>query len=136
MKECLVDVLNANDTVLHVISVAVKNPEGVARDVESLREALKMAGHLHLVPDDKLKTLKARMHVERRGPLTPVGSVMQVRQQAQKRGEQRIRMCAYFLWQREGFPKHRADEHWYQASDLESQILPNQNDDERVAFYS
>ena len=121
MKECLVDVSNANDTVLHVIPVMVKNPESAARDAESLQEALKVAGHLHLVPDDKLDTLQARVHVSRGGQLTPFGDVMQVRQQVQERAEQRVRTRAYFLWQREGFPEHRADEHWYQAFDIEGQ---------------
>lgn len=125
MEECLVDVLNANDTVLHVFSVAVKNPESVVRDVECVQEALQAASHLHLVPEDELESLKARVHVERRGPLTPIGDVLQVRQQTQERAEQRTRACAYFLWQREGFPEHRADEHWYQACDIEGQGPPN-----------
>ena len=125
MKECLVDVLNANDTVLHVISVAEMNTDGVARDVASVQEALKVAGHLHLVPDEELETLKARVHVDRRGPLMPIGDVMQVRQQAQERSEQRTRTRAYFLWQREGFPEDRADENWYQASNIEGQGIPN-----------
>ena len=125
MKECLIDVLNANDTVLHVIPVAVNNPEGAVRNAESMREALKVAGHLHLVPDDRLHTLQARVHVSRGGQLTPFGDVMQVRHQAQERAEQRIRTRAYFLWQREGFPEHRADEHWYQACDIEGQGPPN-----------
>ncbi|MCJ1413669.1 hypothetical protein MMC19_007791 [Ptychographa xylographoides] len=119
MNECLVDVLNANDTVLHVIPVVVESPEGAARDAECVREALKMAGHLHLVPRDELESLQARVHVTRGGPLTPFGDVLQVRQQAQERAEQRIRTRAYFLWQQEGFPEHKAGEHWYQACDIE-----------------
>ena len=124
MNECLVDVLNANDTVLHVIPVAVKNPESAIRDAESVQEALKVASHLHLVPDDELESLKARVHVERRGPLAPIGDVLQVRQQTRERSEQRIRTRAYFLWQQEGFPEHRADEHWYQAGSIEGQGPP------------
>ena len=125
MKECLVDVLNANDTVLHVIPVAVENPEGAARDAECVQKALKAAGHLHLVPTDELESLQARMHVSRGGQLTPFGDVLQVRQQAQERAEQRIRTRAYFLWQQEAFPEHGADEHWYQACDIEGQGPPN-----------
>ena len=121
MEECLIDVLNVNDTVLHVIPVAVKNPESPVRDVECVQEALKVASHLHLVPKDELESLQARVHVDRRGPLTPIGDVLQVRQQTQERAEQRIRTRAYFLWQREGFPRYRADEHWHQACDIEGQ---------------
>ena len=125
MKECLIDVLNANNIVLHVLPVAVKNPESPIRDAECVQEALKVASHLHLVPKDELESLQARLHVDRRGPLTPIGDVLQVRQQSQERAEQRIRTRAYFLWQREGFPKHRAHEHWFQACDIEGQGRPS-----------
>ncbi len=125
MQECLVDVLNANGTVLHVIPVVVKGPEGAIRDVECVQEALQVASHLHLVPNDELESLQARVHVDRRGPLAPIGDVLQVRQQTLERAEQRIRTRAYFLWQKEGFPERRADEHWYQASDTEGQAPPN-----------
>ena len=124
MMECLVDVLNANDTVLHIIPVVVENPKGAARDAECIQEALEAASHLHLVPDDEMESLQARVHVDRRGPLAPIGDVIRVRQEPQDRAEQRIRTRAYFLWHREGLPDHRADEFWYQACDIEGQVSP------------
>ena len=30
--------------------------------------------------------------------------------------EQAIRRAAYFIWEREGRPKNRAEEHWYRAT--------------------
>ncbi len=119
MKECLVDVLNARDTVLHVFPIAVEDQEGVPKDAGCVQEALKTATDLHLVPEAEMEGLHARMHVSRGGQLTPFGDVLEVRRQSQERTEQRIRERAYFLWQQEGCPKNRAEEHWHRACEVE-----------------
>ena len=43
--------------------------------------------------------------------------------------EQRIRERAYFLWQQEGCPAGRADQHWEQASEIEGTC---EEDDKRI----
>lgn len=108
MEECLVDVLNARDTVLHVFPVVV---EDVAR---APQEALKVATELHLVPEEEGAGLHARMHVSRGGPLTPFGDALLTRQQSEERSEQ-LRMRAYFLWQEAGCPDNQAEDHWHMA---------------------
>ena len=123
MKECLVDVLDVHNRVLHVFPIAVEDQDG-AGEAECVQEAVRAAAHLHLIPDMEKESLHGRVHVGRGGQLTPFGDVLQVRQQTQERAEQRIRTRAYFLWEREGFPEHRADEHWYQAYEIEGRSPP------------
>lgn len=117
MKECLVDVLNARDTVLHVFPIAVENEDGTPRAVDPVQEALQVASHLQLVPETE--TLHAREHVSRGGPLMPFGDVLKVRCDMQERAERRIRERAYFIWLNEGCPEGRADEHWRHAGKIE-----------------
>lgn len=123
MKECLVDVLNGRDTVLHVVPVSVEGREGAVDEGKCVQEALTTATHLHLVPDEEVDGLHARVHVGRGGPLTPVGDVLKLRQDAQQRAEERVRLRAYFLWQTDGCSGGRADEHWHQACEIEGQSL-------------
>lgn len=125
MKECLVDVLNARDTVLHVFPIAVENQDGAPKDAECVQEALKAATRLHLVPDSEVEGLHARMHVGRGGPLAPFGDVLEVRHQSQERAEQHVRTRAYFLWRQEGCPENRAEEHWHQACEIEGHSSPS-----------
>lgn len=109
MEECLVDVLNARDTVLHVFPVVVEDA------AVAPQEALKAATDLHLVPEEEEGSLHARMHVSRGGPLTPFGDALLTRQQAQERSEQQLRTHAYFLWQQAGCPDNRSEDHWHMA---------------------
>jgi Protein of unknown function (DUF2934) len=125
MKECLVDVLNGRDTVLHVFPIAVEERDSVPKDAECLQEAMKVATDLHLVPEEETDGLHARMHVSRGGQLAPFGDVLEVRHQSQERAEQHVRTRAYFLWQQEGCPENRAEEHWYQACELEGHSSPS-----------
>jgi len=119
MKDCLVDVLNDRGTVLHVFPIAVEDQNGMPKAVDPEREALRLATHMQLVPDAEAEALHARPHVSRGGPLTPYGDALETRLQKLARIEQNIRERAYFLWQQEDRPEHRADEHWHQARALE-----------------
>lgn len=120
MKECLIDVLNARDTVLHVFSVAVEAQDGTPLAVNAEQEALRLAAAVQLVPEKDAEGLHARPHVERGGPLTPYGDVLDDRRRSLEKAEQRIRKRAYFLWQQQGSPDNQADEHWHQACELEN----------------
>ncbi len=117
MKECLVDVLNARETVLHVFPIVVE--DGSPKRVDPEREALKLASTLHLVPEGEVESLRTRPHVSRGGPLTPYGDVLVTRRQVQERAEQRTRERAYLLWQQEGCQANRADEYWHRAREAE-----------------
>jgi len=117
MKECLVDVLNDRDTVLHVFPVAVEDQNGTPKAVDPEHEALKLAALMQLAPEAHM--LHTRPHVSRGGPLTPYSDVLELRLQRFERTEQHIRERAYFLWQQEGCPENRADEHWRRACEFE-----------------
>lgn len=120
MRECLVEVLNVRDTVLHVFPIAVEEQDGSPRPVDVEQEAVRLACHLHLVPDAEAEGLHARPHVSRGGPLAPYADVLETRRQVQERAEQRIRERAYFLWQEKGCPENQAEECWHRACELES----------------
>ena len=90
MTERLVDVLNARDTVLSVIPVALDDQDDNAKEAACLQEALETAADLHLVPDAEVEGMHARMHVCRGGQLAPVADVLKIRQEAQERAEQSI----------------------------------------------
>ncbi len=117
MKDCLVDVLNSRGTVLHVFPIAVEDQDGVPRAIDPEHEALKLAAQL--VPETEADALHARPHVSRGGPLTPYADVLELKLQKLDTTEQRICERAYFLWQQEGCPDGRADEHWHRARALE-----------------
>lgn len=125
MKDCLVDVLNARGTLLHVFPIAVENQEGSSMAVDPEREALRLAALMQLVPETEAATLHTRPHVGRGGPLTPYSDVLETRLQMLERAERRIRERAYFLWQEEGCSENRADEHWHAARQLEMIASPN-----------
>lgn len=120
MKECLVDVLNARNTVLHVFSIPIENQDGTPKSVDTGQEALKLAASARLVSEEEAKHLHARPHVGRGGQFTPYGDVLEDRRKDLERMEQRICEHAYFLWKNEGCLEHRADECWHRASKLES----------------
>ena len=90
MTEHLVDVLNARETVLSVIPVALDGKDGDPKEADCLQEALKTAADLHLVPDTEVEGMQARMHVGRGGQLAPVADVLKIRQDAQERAEQGV----------------------------------------------
>ncbi len=117
MKECLVDVLNERDTVLHVFPIPVEKDDGTPIPVDPEQEALKAAAIVKLA--DETEILHARPHVSRGGPLTPYADVLETRCQAWERSQQRIRERAYFLWLDAGCPDDRALEHWHEAHQTE-----------------
>lgn len=117
MKNCLVDVLNARDTVLHVFPIAVENQDGTPNSVDVEQEALKLAGAMQLAPETDV--LHARPHVSRGGQLMPYGDPSAATHTQSETTEQQIRERAYFLWRQEGCSDNRADEHWDRACKLE-----------------
>ncbi len=120
MKDCLIDVLNARDTVLHIFPIAVEDPDGMPKAVDPEREALRLAALMQLVPETETAALHARRHINRGGPLAPYSDVLEIRLQRWDRIERHIRERAYFLWQDEGCPDNRADQHWHLAREFES----------------
>ncbi len=120
MKECLVDVLNARDTVLHVFPISMEDQDGTPKVVEPEREALRLAALMQLVPETETAGMHARHHVSRGGPLTAYSDVLETRAQRWEQIEQHIRERAYFLWEHDGCPDNRAVEHWCKARELES----------------
>lgn len=121
MKECLVDVLNARSTVVHVFPIAVEDQNGTPKHMDPEQEALRLAALMQIVPETE--ALHARPHVSRGGQLLPYSDMLEVRHEVCGRTEQRVRERAYFLWQQEGCPEHRANEHWHQASEIEGNVL-------------
>ena len=117
MKECLVDVLNARNTVVHVFPIPVENQDGSPRPVNPEQEALELATGMQILPETE--TLHARPHVSRGGPLLPYGDIIEVKNDMRERIEQRIQERAYFIWQREGCSEDRANEHWHRAHKIE-----------------
>ena len=124
MKERLIDVLNARDTVLHVFPIAVEDEDGAPKAVDPEQEALKLAAYMRLVPEDEIEGLHVRPHVSRGGQLTPYADVLETRRQMRERAERRIRERAYFLWRQEGCPEGRAEEHWQRAREIEGEDAP------------
>jgi hypothetical protein len=120
MKECLVDVLNARDTVLHVFPIPVEDAAGTPKDAECMQEALRAATDLQLVPESEKASLHARVHVGRGGQLAPFGDVLVTRYQSEERAEQHVRTHAYYLWQEAGCPDGCAEEYWHKARGIES----------------
>ena len=118
MKECLVDVLNARNTVVHVFPIPVENQDGTPRLVNPEQEALELATSMQIVPETEI--LHARPHVGRGGPLLPYSDVVELKHEMCERTEQRARERAYFLWQQEGCSENRANEHWHRACEIES----------------
>ena len=118
MRECLIDVLNSRNTVLHVFPITLEDADeqGVA-DPEG--KALQLAALLQLAPEEEAEGLHARPHVSRGGPLALYGDALKTRCQMLEWAEQRIRERAYFLWRHEEGVEDRADEHWRQAREIE-----------------
>jgi hypothetical protein len=114
MAERLVDVLNGLGIALHTFPVQIPNSESASED-DYKAAALKLAAHAQLVPQADVGTMTARMHVSRPGPVTPIGDPRHVLSGTRQGLEKVVAERAYFIWQHEGSPHGRADEHWYRA---------------------
>jgi Protein of unknown function (DUF2934) len=119
VKECLVDVLNARNMVVHVFPIQVEDQDGTPRPANPEQEALELATAMHIVPETE--ALHARPHVCRGGQLLPYGDALELKHEMAERAEQRVRERAYFMWQQEGCSESRASEHWQRAREIEGQ---------------
>ncbi len=119
MAERLVEVSGGNKTVLHTFPIAVGGAGGdvAPKDTEYEKKALKAAAHAQLVPNAELGTLTTRMHVDRGGPLEPYGDDRGVLCETKRGLDQVVRERAYLLWEMDGCPHGRADEHWHRAQE-------------------
>ncbi len=115
MAERLVDVLNNKETVLHTFPVEVGASVPQPSDKNFEEKALSAAAHAQLVPTQELESLSARVHVGRGGAMTPFGDSHDVLMETKAGLEQIVRERAYQLWEQEGRPEGRADEHWHRA---------------------
>lgn len=60
VKEYLVDVLNAHNTVLHVFPIVVDEHDIASKHEKCLQEALRTAIYMQLVPEAEIAGLRAR----------------------------------------------------------------------------
>jgi hypothetical protein len=116
MPERLVDVLNGAGNVLHTFPVVAKSSDAIS-DEDYIAKALKLAAHSPLLPDGDVHTLTGKMHVSRGGPLAPYGDDRHILEGTMQGLENVLRERAYFIWQRDGHPHGRSEEHWHQAFD-------------------
>jgi hypothetical protein len=119
MQERLIDVLNDKNNVLHVFPVQIEGDDASLKEVDFEQEALKAAIAAEIVPPSEKKTLKARPHVSRGGPLMPYGDALQTKKEQEMRLEACIRERAYFLWQEAGGPDNQADGFWHRACEIQ-----------------
>src|ERR1700754_4762453 len=99
MKERLVDVSNGANTVIHTYPITIEGTDPAPNDEDYKERALLAAARAQLVPDAELKSLSARMHVDRRGALAPYGDDNNALSQTKQGLDQAVRERAYFLWQ-------------------------------------
>jgi hypothetical protein len=115
MAERLVDVLNSNNAVLHTFPITLGESGIAPQDADYEGKASRAAAHAHLVPDAKLNSLTAQMHVGRGGALAPYGDDLDITSQTKLGLDQIVRERAYLLWEQAGCPENRADEYWNRA---------------------
>ncbi len=115
MTERFIDVLNDKETVLHTFPVEVGVSVSKPSDTNFEEKALSAAAHAQLVPMEELESLSARMHVSRDGAMTPFGGSRDMLMETKVGLDQIVREEAYKLWEQEGRPEGRADDHWHRA---------------------
>ncbi|HXO03843.1 MAG TPA: DUF2934 domain-containing protein [Stellaceae bacterium] len=115
MTERLVDVLGIRKNVIHTFPITIEGSE--ISDAQYENKALEAAAYEKLVPDSELHGLSARMHMSRSGPLEPFGDNRPVLAQTKENLDHIVRDRAYLLWEQEGCPDERADEHWQRAQE-------------------
>jgi len=115
MAERLVDVLDRRENVIHTFPITIEGSETSHAQYE--KKALEAAAYEKLVPNNELNGLTARMHISRSGPLEPYGDDRDVLAQTKESLDQIVQDRAYSLWEQEGRPDGRADEHWQRAQE-------------------
>ncbi len=115
MAERLVDVLDRRENVIHTFPITIEDSE--TSDAQYEKKALEAAAYEKLVPNNELNGLTARMHISRGGPLEPYGDDRDVLAQTKESLDQIVQDRAYSLWEQEGRPDGRADEHWQRAQE-------------------
>ncbi len=115
MAERLVDVLDRRENVIHTFPITIEGSE--TSDAQYEKKALEAAAYEKLVPNNELNGLTARMHISRSGPLEPYGDDRDVLAQTKESLDQIVQDRAYSLWEQEGRPDGRADEHWQRAQE-------------------
>jgi len=112
--ERLVDVVKKDHVVLHTFPITVIAEQSEV-DTAARTKAIQAAAHARLVPASEFNEVTARLHPSRGGPLAPFGDCRPVLIETQEYLEQDIRDRAYRLWEQEGRPDGKADEHWSRA---------------------
>lgn len=115
MTERLVDVLGIRKNVIHTFPITIEGAN--TSDAQYEKKALEAAAYEKLVPAAELSSLTARMHISRSGPLEPYGDDRRVLAQTKESLDHIVRVRAYLLWEQEGRPGDRADEHWQRAQE-------------------
>jgi hypothetical protein len=114
MRERLVDV-KTGERVLHTFPITVSDRTAEAGEDGFKKKALEAAANAKLLPNKKLETLSADMHVSRSGPLEPDRDPLGVLAETTEGLDQVVRERAFLIWEQAGRPDGRADEFWYQA---------------------
>lgn len=116
MAERLVEVLDKNGTVIHIYPITLAELDA-ADDGKYKAKALEAAANGQLVPDADLKSLTARIHFGRGGPLAPYDETLAGDSQTKVGLGQAVREHAYVLWEQDGRPEGRTEEYWHRALD-------------------
>ena len=114
MPERLVDI-KAGERLLHTFPVTTSDRTAEAGDEAFKKKALEAAANAKVVPNEKLETLSARMHVSRGGPLQPNPDPLGVLAETKEGLDQVVRERAFLLWEAAGRPDGMADQFWRQA---------------------
>lgn len=115
MAERLVDVVRGNGLVIHTYPITLDESGGGASDADFQAKALEAAAHGQLVPNDELASLTTRMHISRGGRMEPVDDDVSCLSETRVGLDQAVRERAHALWEEEGRPEGRADDHWHRA---------------------
>ncbi|SOE90572.1 Protein of unknown function [Burkholderia sp. YR290] len=117
MSQRLVDVLNDRGTVLHTYPITLGELEDAADESLYESKALDAATHGRLVHDDEIAGLTARLHVSRRGQMSPYGDNVELSPETKVGLEQSVRERAYALWEQDGRLDGRTEVYWHRALD-------------------
>lgn len=113
----LVDVMNGSGTVLHTYPITLDESGDAERDSLYEAKALEAAAHSHLVPEDEIQRLTARLHISRSGQMSPYGDDVEPSSETKQGLEQSVRERAYALWELDGRPDGLSETYWQRALD-------------------